>query len=478
MPWHGGLFLVGALAIAALPPLNGFASEWLTFQALAGARRARPARTMVAAGLAAALLALTGGLAAIACFVSAFGVAFLGVPRAPAVRARPARPRPGRCAGLALLAAGCAWRSVSLPGLALGLLQPAVALVGAGAAWPAARPDLVVGWPRPGRLLPRADAAVAARSGRAMLLLAAAGLAAAARCSDGCRPGAARSGSAASTSSRGCSTGDRLRRDRCGSSSARSCAAARGRRPRVGARAVLRRPARRYAAATLRAGRAPPLPPDAACLLRVANRLRVLQNGSLRTYLLYVFATLVGAAGGLAVTLASLSSRSLLAPACCRASIKTAKARLQKRRGPPLLQPYFDLWKLVRKGVVGRRRLLDLPAPPPWVVLAATLAAAALVPLTAPRPRRRRRDPLRRPAGAGARRARAGGARHRLQLRRHGREPRARDLGAGRAGPARRRSSRWRSRPARPRWARWRPPRAAPAWTRSGRPRCWRCWRC
>ncbi len=45
MPWTGLFFLVGAMAISGLPPLNGFASEWLTFQAFLLGFRRRPNRS-------------------------------------------------------------------------------------------------------------------------------------------------------------------------------------------------------------------------------------------------------------------------------------------------------------------------------------------------------------------------------------------------------------------------------------------------
>ncbi len=80
MPWTAGLFLLGAIAISALPPLNGFVSEWLTFQALLGAATGLHGPAGLAIVLSAAMLALTGGLAA-ACFAKAFGVTFLGRPR-------------------------------------------------------------------------------------------------------------------------------------------------------------------------------------------------------------------------------------------------------------------------------------------------------------------------------------------------------------------------------------------------------------
>ncbi|MEW6218039.1 MAG: hydrogenase 4 subunit B [Thermodesulfobacteriota bacterium] len=77
MPWTAALFLVGCVSISALPPLNGFVSEWLTFQAFL-LSPSLPSQVMkLLIPLGAALLALTGALAA-ACFVKAFGVTFLG----------------------------------------------------------------------------------------------------------------------------------------------------------------------------------------------------------------------------------------------------------------------------------------------------------------------------------------------------------------------------------------------------------------
>ena len=80
MPWTASCFLVGALAISGLPLLNGFVSEWLTFQSLLLAFSSMPGVTRVSFPLAGALLALTSALAA-ACFVKAFGVSFLALPR-------------------------------------------------------------------------------------------------------------------------------------------------------------------------------------------------------------------------------------------------------------------------------------------------------------------------------------------------------------------------------------------------------------
>ena len=80
MPQTAFLFLVGSMAISALPPLNGFFSEWLTFQSLFGGIGALGATSKIIFIIAVGSLALTGGLAA-ACFVKAFGATFLARPR-------------------------------------------------------------------------------------------------------------------------------------------------------------------------------------------------------------------------------------------------------------------------------------------------------------------------------------------------------------------------------------------------------------
>jgi hydrogenase-4 component B len=86
MPWTGVWFLIGAMAISGLPPLNGFASEWLTFQAfLFGFRGSNQPLVHFLFPLGGALLALTTALAA-ACFVKAFGITFLALPRSVAAR--------------------------------------------------------------------------------------------------------------------------------------------------------------------------------------------------------------------------------------------------------------------------------------------------------------------------------------------------------------------------------------------------------
>lgn len=80
MPQTAAYFLLGAMAISALPPLNGFVSEWLTLQAFFLGAFNVIGGSKLFLGICASMLALTSGLAA-ACFVKAFGVTFLAQPR-------------------------------------------------------------------------------------------------------------------------------------------------------------------------------------------------------------------------------------------------------------------------------------------------------------------------------------------------------------------------------------------------------------
>jgi formate hydrogenlyase subunit 3/multisubunit Na+/H+ antiporter MnhD subunit len=88
MPQTAFLFLVGCVAISALPPFNGFVSEWLTFQAILLSPQLPSWGLKLLVPAVGGLLALSAALAA-ACFVKAFGVTFLGRPRTDAAeRAR------------------------------------------------------------------------------------------------------------------------------------------------------------------------------------------------------------------------------------------------------------------------------------------------------------------------------------------------------------------------------------------------------
>ncbi len=85
MPETALFFLAGSMAISALPPLNGFFSEWMTFQSLFSGIMASNISVRWVFMLAAGSLAFTGGLAAM-CFVRAFGITFLARPRSENVR--------------------------------------------------------------------------------------------------------------------------------------------------------------------------------------------------------------------------------------------------------------------------------------------------------------------------------------------------------------------------------------------------------
>lgn len=130
MPQTALYFLIGALAISALPPLNGFVSEWLTFQASLQAPLLTSSVVRSLVPIVAAVLALSGALTGM-CFVKVYGVAFLGQHR----HELPQKPREAsrwERAGMLWLALAC---------LALGLLptfmiaaldKVSMALVGAG----------------------------------------------------------------------------------------------------------------------------------------------------------------------------------------------------------------------------------------------------------------------------------------------------------------------------------------------------------
>jgi hydrogenase-4 component B len=105
MPWTSALFLIGVMGISALPPLNGFVSEWLTLQTMLRSALLSSTAIKVVFAVSGALLALTAGLAA-TCFVKVFAMGFLGLPRSEAA-ARAVEPGCGMRAPLALLAAFC-----------------------------------------------------------------------------------------------------------------------------------------------------------------------------------------------------------------------------------------------------------------------------------------------------------------------------------------------------------------------------------
>jgi hydrogenase-4 component B len=129
MPQTAFVFLVGCAAISALPPLNGFVSEWLTFQAILLSPQLPSWGLKLLVPAVGALLALSAALAA-ACFVKAFGVTFLGRPRTSAVD-RATETDQFSLAAMYFLAALCLVVGV-LPGLFIDALGPvAESLLGA-----------------------------------------------------------------------------------------------------------------------------------------------------------------------------------------------------------------------------------------------------------------------------------------------------------------------------------------------------------
>jgi NADH:ubiquinone oxidoreductase subunit 5 (subunit L)/multisubunit Na+/H+ antiporter MnhA subunit len=129
MPLTAFAFLTGCMAISALPPLNGFVSEWLTFQAILLSPTLPSWALKLIVPAAGAMLALSAALAA-ACFVKAFGVTFLGRPRTPCAEKAQETDRASLAAMFAF-AALCLLAGV-LPGLFIDALAPVVlALAGA-----------------------------------------------------------------------------------------------------------------------------------------------------------------------------------------------------------------------------------------------------------------------------------------------------------------------------------------------------------
>jgi formate hydrogenlyase subunit 3/multisubunit Na+/H+ antiporter MnhD subunit len=129
MPQTAFVFLVGCAAISALPPLNGFVSEWLTFQAILLSPQLPSWGLKLLVPAVGALLALSAALAA-ACFVKAYGITFLGRPRSRAAEAATETDR-FSLAAMMLLAALCLLAGI-LPGLFIDALAPvSTALIGA-----------------------------------------------------------------------------------------------------------------------------------------------------------------------------------------------------------------------------------------------------------------------------------------------------------------------------------------------------------
>jgi NADH:ubiquinone oxidoreductase subunit 5 (subunit L)/multisubunit Na+/H+ antiporter MnhA subunit len=121
MPRTGLAMVIGAVAIAGLPPLNGFVSEWLLYLGLMGGNLSRDGSLGIAALLGTGVLACIGGLAAL-CFVRLVGIVLLGEPRSPPAQHahESSIGMLGPIAGLVLAVAAMA----VFPGTLLGILAP------------------------------------------------------------------------------------------------------------------------------------------------------------------------------------------------------------------------------------------------------------------------------------------------------------------------------------------------------------------
>ena len=123
MPIVAFLFLGGCLAITALPPLNGFVSEWLLFQAILLSPDLPQWGLKLTIPAAGAMLALAAALSA-TCFVRAFGITFLGRPRSPEAQAA-TETDPLSRAGMYVLLGACLIAGI-LPGLIIDGIAPVV----------------------------------------------------------------------------------------------------------------------------------------------------------------------------------------------------------------------------------------------------------------------------------------------------------------------------------------------------------------
>jgi hydrogenase-4 component B len=128
MPAVAFYFLIGTLSISALPPLNGFVSEWLTFQTALQAPLIEHGVMRSLVPLFAATLALSAALTAM-CFVKVYGVAFLGRPRTQQQAVHDASL--AERLGLAWLSAGCVVLGLFPTALLLTLNRVGESLTGA-----------------------------------------------------------------------------------------------------------------------------------------------------------------------------------------------------------------------------------------------------------------------------------------------------------------------------------------------------------
>ena len=138
MPVTAMCFLIGSLAISAIPPLNGFVSEWFIYQSMFSIAGVATVAVKFFVAFAAVSLAITGALA-VTCFVKAYGVTFLGSPRSEAAKQAREVPAPMRF-GMVVLAVVCVllgigapWVAPVIQGVAASILSASTVVVAEGA---------------------------------------------------------------------------------------------------------------------------------------------------------------------------------------------------------------------------------------------------------------------------------------------------------------------------------------------------------
>ncbi len=284
LPVTAALVGIGALAICALPPFSGFASEWLLLQGLLRGFSAHGAAVAAVLLAGVAALALTGGLTA-AAFVKAFGIGFLGQPRTPGAAAA-AEVAPSMVAGTALLAVPCLVLGV-VPGLVLPVLaRAAAARAGFRSGSGAARGDR-----GRGRQRYRRDRAVPA--GRGAAGLARPGLGWCSGPGPG-HAGAPRHGAAAAIRRRrGCSTPRHRSPSRCSGSSTTCCAPTMTSRSATWPSHATSRTRSPITAGSMTPSSAAATGRSSAPSAGWGEVARHAQNGSVHRYLGYGFAALV-----------------------------------------------------------------------------------------------------------------------------------------------------------------------------------------
>ncbi|MGQ0285875.1 hydrogenase 4 subunit B [Pasteurellaceae bacterium 22721_9_1] len=146
MPYTALCFLIGTMAISALPPFNGFVSEWFTYQSLFTLSQTDSVVLKIAGPVAIIMLALTGALAAL-CFVKVYGISFGGAPRSEKAAQAREVPRPMLIA-MAVLAVCCV-----LLGIGASVITPVIAKISTALSglngFPLAENGTVVSSPEP-----------------------------------------------------------------------------------------------------------------------------------------------------------------------------------------------------------------------------------------------------------------------------------------------------------------------------------------